>query len=1047
VAASATVGQKTGLEIPHWFEGKSSEPLGKRVCQPGGGRVVCALAAEPPRRMHPGSRSRVSPAENPAADRLRRMVDHAAHLLPAQGPISVFIHHNTLHAFEVLPFEMAVAEAAGLFGCEPYLSEQRYRDELASGRIRDRDLERALELALGDAGAEPIGSWGTRLALRHLLLRHPVVGAAGAELAWLVDEMDALRRLRDDVPAAARERLLGDLPAGRGAARRHTRARLRALFDACTAAAARVEPAAAAPAAPLRHRDLLLAVSGADADALVHPLLIRVNAAFLDQGNAPWPLLDRELGLYRAFLRLYAPPGGPPEPWLRRLPGLLAAEDPDGDPAASALRSLEALGVAEDEWDPFLTRTLLALRGWAGMTWQVETRPDRVLAEAPPASLVGFLAVRLLLERCALAELAERELGFAGPLAGLRDHLRARLPAVAPPDPTAAGYLLFQLAQLHGRTAEEIAAMPSAEVAALLAEVAAFGDVERRRLFHLAYERRYRVEVLDALAVNAERPPAPAPPPRLQAIFCIDEREESIRRHLEEVEPACETFGAAGFFGVAMYYRGVGDAHAVPLCPIVVRPDHEVEEVPAEGRDAEQRRRALARRTVGRLALRMHIGSRTLARGTMITTLLGALAAVPLVARVLFPRFTALFRRRARGLLSPVRDTELLLAHRPEVTPAVGSRAGYTREEMAAIVARQLGDIGLLGRRELAPLVLVIGHGSSSLNNPHESAHDCGACGGGRGGPNARAFARMANDPEVRALLAGQGTPIPATTWFVAIQHNSCDDAMLCYDLDDVPAAWQEPLARARDALDRARTRNAHERCRRFESVPTWFPPALALAHVEARSEDLAQVRPEYGHATNAMAFIGRRSRTRGLFLDRRMFLVSYDPDGDDPDGTVLARLLAAVIPVVAGINLEYYFSYVDPTGYGCGTKLPHNVVGYLGVMDGHQSDLRTGLPWQMTEIHEPVRLTAVIEARPALLTRLLAVHPVLGPLVAGRWLRVAAMDPDSGALTIVGAAGLRPHDRESSELPVVAESADWYRGRRDHLPCARVRPPGEADL
>jgi hypothetical protein len=251
--------------------------------------------------------------------------------------------------------------------------------------------------------------------------------------------------------------------------------------------------------------------------------------------------------------------------------------------------------------------------------------------------------------------------------------------------------------------------------------------------------------------------------------------------------------------------------------------------------------------------------------------------------------------------------------------------------------------------------------------------------------------------------------------------------------------AWQAALARAREALDRARARNAHERCRRFEAVPSWFPPALALAHVEARSEDLAQVRPEYGHATNAMAFIGRRSRTRGLFLDRRMFLVSYDPTRDDAEGTMLARLLSAVVPVGAGINLEYYFSYVDPTGYGCGTKLPHNVVGYLGVMDGHQSDLRTGLPWQMTEIHEPVRLTAVIEAAPALVTRIAARHPVLGPLIANRWLRVAAMDPATGELTIVGAAGLRPHDREAGELPVVAESADWYRGERDHLGCAQV--------
>src|SRR5262249_40368913 len=151
------------------------------------------------------------------------------------------------------------------------------------------------------------------------------------------------------------------------------------------------------------------------------------------------------------------------------------------------------------------------------------------------------------------------------------------------------------------------------------------------------------------------------------------------------------------------------------------------------------------------------------------------------------------------------------------------------------------------------------------------------------------------------------------------------------------------------------------------DNVPHWYPAGLALAHVEARGADLAQPRPEYGHATNAFCIVGRRSRTLGLFLDRRAFLVSYDPSTDER-GEILARLLAAVVPVVAGISLEYYFGRVDPTGYGCGTKLPHNITALLGVMDGAQSDLRPGLPWQMVEIHEPVRLTIVVEASAELL-------------------------------------------------------------------------------
>ena len=126
----------------------------------------------------------------------------------------------------------------------------------------------------------------------------------------------------------------------------------------------------------------------------------------------------------------------------------------------------------------------------------------------------------------------------------------------------------------------------------------------------------------------------------------------------------------------------------------------------------------------------------------------------------------------------------------------------------------------------------------------------------------------------------------------------------------------------------------------------------------------MAQPRPEYGHCTNAICIVGRRSLTRGLHLDRRAFLVSYDPNVDEND-KVLERILAAVGPVGAGISLEYYFSSVDNETFGCGTKLPHNVTGLIGVMNGHQSDLRTGLPRQMVEIHEPMRLLLIVDATP----------------------------------------------------------------------------------
>jgi uncharacterized protein YbcC (UPF0753/DUF2309 family) len=494
---------------------------------------------------------------------------------------------------------------------------------------------------------------------------------------------------------------------------------------------------------------------------------------------------------------------------------------------------------------------------------------------------------------------------------------------------------------------------------------------------------------------------------------------------LEEVEPACETFATAGFFNVAMYHQGVSDAHPRPLCPVAIRPNHYVAEVELDRDRLSSRSRRLQRRAAGFLGYNVHLGSRLPVRGAVLMTAFGWLALIPLVLRVVFPWLSS---RWARVQSTSIGDApSRLRLDREEGAPPAGTHYGFTVREMADIVRRVLEDLGTVDG--LAPVVLVVGHGSISLNNPHESAHDCGACGGGRGGPNARAFAQMANDPRVRHLLATEGLTIDATTWFVGAQRNTCNNEVTFFDEDLIPAACRPAFARATAAIETARRREAHERCRRFDAVPRWYPPLAALAHVQGRAADLAQPRPEYGHATNAFCVVGRRTRTRGLFLDRRAFLVSYDPTRDR-DGEILARIMAAVVPVVAGISLEYYFSYVDPSGYGCGTKLPHNVTSLLGVMDGAQSDLRTGLPWQMVEIHEPTRLAIVVEGNPA-----------IDRLVRNRWIWLACLDPASGALWEFRSGDFVPHTPEQALAEIDGDSAAWYQGKRGFLPPVAIVP------
>jgi uncharacterized protein YbcC (UPF0753/DUF2309 family) len=750
---------------------------------------------------------------------------------------------------------------------------------------------------------------------------------------------------------------------------------------------------------------------------------------------ANWPLPNREKGFFHSFASLYRRRGGSPDSWLRRLRPELARLQKEGVSARASVReSLAVLGVPETEYPEFIGETILALRGWGGILRQIETRGDRVAQPIRAGTLIEFLAVRLLLERFALAQAALESLNFTGPLASLRDELRRRLPPRPQPNEEQRAFVVFQLAQVLGWSPDRLYHKSAEQWSELVREIEEFNGIERRRILHKAYEKRLLEQTLDALVLHPRQ--AASAPVRFQVITCLDEREESFRRHLEEAATDCETFGIPGFFGVAMYYRGAGDAHFVPLCPIAIRPQHYVEERIEEPR-GEIRRRRKSRRALGTVSRYLHLGSRGILLGALLTVCFGVLAVIPLVVRVLFPRLAGRIRGRLSRLFQSHRRTRLQL-ERTALNPGpYHGQLGYTLQEMTDIAERQLRDIGLT--RNFARLVLVIGHGSHSMNNPHESAHDCGACGGSIGGANARALAQMLNDPRVRAGLAQRGLIIPSDTQFLGALHNTCNESLKVFDKERLPDTHDADFAYAQHSIKQALGRNAHERARRFESAPLTLTYDDAREHMDNRAEDLAQVRPEWGHATNAICVVGRRERTRGLFLDRRAFLISYDPVQDDLEQTILARILAAAVPVCAGINLEYYFCRVDPTGWGCGTKLPHNISALVGVMDGAASDLRTGLPWQMVEIHEPVRLLIVVETTADAMLQLMARQEDLGRLVRNEWVRMAVLDPQSSQCQLFECGRFFPYQPQANRLPRAASSVDWYRGWRDYLEFAEI--------
>lgn len=918
-------------------------------------------------------------------DKLRQAVEHVARLLPMQGPIGVFVHHNTLHAFEDLPFEQAVIEASQVFGTEPYMSEAAYRAELARGRIRMEDIDAVL-----DGEPDVVVFPGlSRHSLRKAMMTPGVREFDAATILWRVEKGDLARDFRQ--PA------------------------LRALFDACLGRviAPEVEPSEPRPV-----------------DEIIHPWLIRLCSVFLDQGMTYWPMPHREKGFYQSVRTLLASRGGVFPLYLTGLDEELDRQAYLSFSAADAvLDYLDTQYLAEDDWEQVLQAELLALPGWAGLMRRLEEDPSLAPHEAVPCSLMDFLAVRLTMARVASREGATETTPKESPL---KTQEMRRLSRAA---------RVYDAARVASLSADDVARLSAAEWAVFVSEARACNGLERRRIFHLAYERWHAREILHGLASHRRYRGLHHPPagPAAQVFFCIDEREESMRRALEEADPEVETFSSAGYFGVAVDYKGIDDSHGASYCPVVIKPQHAVlEQAKSEDRDLLEKRR-WRRRFLGLLTRSSLMSSRTLIRGWLSTAVLGVLSAVPLIGNLLAPRRYAQLRDWMNREFLPRPRTELTLMRNTAQSHSAMTELlmGFAAPEKAERVASVLGPAGL--KSGFARLVVILGHGSTSLNNPHESAHDCGACGGRRGGPNARLFAAMANRPEVRERLRERGIDIPQDTCFIGGYHDTCSDDVELYDLDSVPPSHHSDLGRIRASLEKARAGNAQERARRFESSPAHATPDVALRHVEERSEHLAEPRPEYGHCTNAVCIVGRRSLTRELFLDRRAFLASYDA-AQDPDDQSLAAVLGAVVPVCAGISLEYYFSFVDNDRYGCGTKLPHNVTGLVGVMDGHASDLRTGLPWQMVEIHEPVRILFVVETTPERLTKVINASASLKQLVENRWIRVAAIDPDSGRVYTRTDHGFEEFNEPLERLPSASSSAEWYGGKIDHLPTAWIQ-------
>lgn len=493
-------------------------------------------------------------------------------------------------------------------------------------------------------------------------------------------------------------------------------------------------------------------------------------------------------------------------------------------------------------------------------------------------------------------------------------------------------------------------------------------------VWQTALELAYQWNLADTLQAPQAETAQASPAPTLQAAFCIDVRSEVYRRALEAQDRSIQTLGFAGFFGLPLAYQAAGSADCRPQLPGLLAPALTVTEQGGQVQTMSQRRgRGFDRHTRWQAITGAAPGVFNFVEAG------GWLYGLKLLKQSFF----------GSGEQHPV--NALGEAEGPAPALAIGDGEGGLPVDQAVDMAHHVLK-GMSLTQDFAPLVLLVGHGSASRNNPHAAGLDCGACGGQTGEVNARVLAGLLNDARIRSGLAARGVAIPDATVFLPALHNTTTDEVTVFDRQAYLGEDHDRLAAAEAWLEAA---SEAARAMRAELLPS--VTGADLKDHRRRAADWSQVRPEWGLANNASLIIAPRARLRGKDLQGRSFLHEYDWRQDE-DFAVLTQILTAPMVVAHWINLQYYASVTDNAHYGSGNKVLHNVVGgHIGVFEGNGGDLRTGLPMQSLHdgerwVHTPLRLSVFVDAPQAAIAGIVAAHPHIKQLIDNRWLYLFSM-------------------------------------------------------
>ena len=686
-------------------------------------------------------------------------------------------------------------------------------------------------------------------------------------------------------------------------------------------------------------------------------------AAYFDQGQAIWKEPSGKEGLFGAWYQ-YAKIDLAPRMMGLRDVGSFVSRLPMNAEETIAL-VVKKLAIPADMIEYYLLANLMSVGGWA--SWTRYLQWEKELVGGGESSIIDLLAIRLAWELILfnarnVTEWAKIWKKVAGAI----------------------------------RNSSEKGIMPPTQL-----------DFALQTAFELSYQKSVIAELSHPSRQSGTKSSSSVRP-SVQAAFCIDVRSEIYRRALETVAPTVQTIGFAGFFGAFMEFVPLGASEPRIHLPVLLTPGWQGHERIRGGSDHDVKKAIRQRRE------NLHGANTWKSFKSSPSSCFSFVESTGLLygAKLLGDSFgwsrpvphpsTKGVHSSVKGRLVPTLES---VSHGQDITktrqkaaesPTVGIPM-TDRGGLAEIILRAMSMTSNFAR-----LVLLVGHGSSTFNNPYATGLDCGACAGQTGEVSARVIAALLNESKVREELSQKGIKIPSDTRFVGALHDTTVDTIDLFDIEGLESTHADDLKQLKQWLAEAGQLTRMERSTLLGINDA--APEIVDALVHERSRDWSQVRPEWGLAGNAAFIAAPRTRTVGINLSGRSFLHDYDWRKDEGFG-VLELIMTAPMVVANWINMQYYASVVDNRRYGSGNKVLHNIVGgAIGVLEGNGGDLRVGLPMQSLHdgerwVHEPLRLNVFLEAPKSAIDNIIAKHELVRELIENRWLFVFEIDNEQGGI------------------------------------------------